>query len=681
MKSVTITNMKHISKSVLFSFLTLTLLINCSSAQENSSGSKADAGQKLSPENVMKKLELANSYFAKKYPNPNIVTGSSVMNFRDFPSNYWAGAVYYAGLMALHSVDPKTEYYKQAVDWGQSHQWKLNSYKVGRPRVHSRNANDHCAGQAYIALYMVDPKPERIAAIGTCLARIVETPEAKQDWHWIDALFMAMPTFANLGVISNDDKYFDKMHEMYLASKNEIGGGLYNAEDGLWWRDADFVAPYKEPNGEDCYWSRGNGWVYAGLVRVLEVLPDDNKYRDEYIKIYKEMSQALLKSQRSDGFWNVSLHDPTHFGGKELTGTAMFTYGFAWGINNNILEKNKYSDPMIKAWRGMSQECVHADGSLGYVQGSGKEPKDGQPVTYDSRPDLEDYGLGCFLLAGSEVYKYLTAQGNKTPASAEDGPCYARFVPERLDDFAWENDRVAFRMYGPKMWTMPKKRSSSGIDVWVKKVRYPIINKWMKYKRIGGKYHTDTGEGADLYSVGKTLGCGGLGFWADGKLHVNRHYVTHKVIQGEGDRIKFELTYAPLEIDGKTVTETKRISMEAGSNLFKVQNTFHIEGGDSVMAAVGIILRDGPGQIRHGKNWLGYAEPQSDKDGQTYCGVVLKSPAKFKEADGHAMMLVPVKNGETLTYYAGGAWNKGLDFKTPTEWMTYLQTRAKGGNL
>ena len=127
----------------------------------------ADAGQKLSPENVMKKLELANSYFAKKYPNPNIVTGSSVMNFRDFPSNYWAGSVYYAGLMALHSVDPRTEYYKQAVDWGQSHQWKLNSYKVGRPRVHSRNANDHCAGQAYIDLYLIDPKPERIAAIRT----------------------------------------------------------------------------------------------------------------------------------------------------------------------------------------------------------------------------------------------------------------------------------------------------------------------------------------------------------------------------------------------------------------------------------------------------------------------------------------------------------------------------------
>ena len=181
---------------------------------------------------------------------------------------------------------------------------------------------------------------------------------------------------------------------------------MYNADDGLWWRDADFVAPFKEPNGQDCYWSRGNGWVYAALVRVLEVLPKDNKYREEYLKTFKEMSEALLKVQRTDGFWNVSLHDPSHFGGKELTGTSLFTYGFAWGINNNVLEESKYVDVMQKAWSGLS-ECVHKDGYLGYVQGTGKEPKDSQPVTYDSEPNLQDYGLGCFLLGGSEVYNYL----------------------------------------------------------------------------------------------------------------------------------------------------------------------------------------------------------------------------------------------------------------------------------
>jgi rhamnogalacturonyl hydrolase YesR len=109
--------------------------------------------------------------------------------------------------------------------------------------------------------------------------------------------------------------------------------------------------------------------------------------------------------QRADGFWNVSLHDPTEFSGKELTGTALFTYGFAWGMNKGILDKNTYLSATIKAWNAMSTEGVHPNGFLGFVQGTGKEPKDGQPVTYDKIPNFEDFGLGCFLLAGSEVYK------------------------------------------------------------------------------------------------------------------------------------------------------------------------------------------------------------------------------------------------------------------------------------
>lgn len=371
----------------------------------DSYGSNPEAKMNPKPKKVLKKLDLANSYFTKIYPDVGIITGNEKMDFREFNSNYWAGAVYYIGLMALNSASPQEKYYNQAVKWGEYHKWMINSYKA-EPVVHSRNGNNHCAGQTYMELYLLDPKPERIATIRECMAKIVETPEAKNDWHWIDAIFMAMPTFAKLGAIDKDEKYFDKMHEMYLASKNDIGGGLYNSADGLWWRDADFKPPYQEPNGEDCYWSRGNGWVYAGLARVLDVLPKDNKYREEYIKVFKEMSEALLKVQRTDGFWNVSLHDPDHFGGKELTGTSLFTYGFAWGVNNGVLEESRYGDAILKAWSGMS-DCVHKDGFLGYVQGTGKEPKEHQPVTYDSEADLQDFGLGCFLLGGSEVYNYI----------------------------------------------------------------------------------------------------------------------------------------------------------------------------------------------------------------------------------------------------------------------------------
>jgi unsaturated rhamnogalacturonyl hydrolase len=225
------------------------------------------------------------------------------------------------------------------------------------------------------------------------------------DWNWIDAFQMAMPVYVRLGLLYNDTTYFNRMYNMYAYSKYKQGGGLYNKADKLWWRDKDFVPPYKEPNGEDCYWSRGNGWVVAALVRVLEKLPVTDPHYNEYLHDYKDMLAALLPIQRKDGFWNVSLHDPNHFGGKELTGTALFVYGMAWGINNGLIDKKTYLAPAVKAWNAMVKDCIHPNGFLGFVQGTGKEPKDGQPVSYTSKPDFEDYGLGCFLLAGSEMFK------------------------------------------------------------------------------------------------------------------------------------------------------------------------------------------------------------------------------------------------------------------------------------
>lgn len=117
------------------------------------------------------------------------------------------------------------------------------------------------------------------------------------------------------------------------------------------------------------------------------------------------MSKALKKCQRTDGFWNVSLHDAGNYGGKETTGTALFVYGMTWGVRNELLDKEEYLPVLLKGWNAMVKEAVHPNGFLGYVQGTGKEPKDGQPVTYESVPDFEDYGVGCFLLAGTEVYK------------------------------------------------------------------------------------------------------------------------------------------------------------------------------------------------------------------------------------------------------------------------------------
>ena len=345
---------------------------------------------------LLKTMNKANNYFMEKYAD---YTKPTPAKNRLYPSHIWTRAVYYEGLMALHQISPQERYYDYAYDWANFHQWGFHRGNT------TRNADNYCAAQTYVTLYTMSPDPEKIRNAKINLDMLVHTPQ-NDDWTWIDAIQMGMPVFAQLGTLYNDSRYFEKAWDMYEHTRNiEGGNGLFNSKDGLWWRDAAFDPPYTEPNGEDCYWSRGNGWVYAALVRFMDWTPKNEAHRKQYIKDFKAMSKALKDSQRPDGFWNVSLHDPNNYGGKETTGTSLFVYGMAWGIRTGLLPAKEYLPVIVKAWNAMATEAVHDNGFLGYVQGTGKEPKDGQPVTYDSMPDFEDYGLGCFLLAGAELYK------------------------------------------------------------------------------------------------------------------------------------------------------------------------------------------------------------------------------------------------------------------------------------
>lgn len=412
-------------------------------------------------EEVLRAMELANNHFMKKYPDP----GKPTFVKKERPSNLWTRGVYFEGLMALTELERQSggaQYEpcrKYIYDWGAAHQWKP------RNGVTTRDADDYCCCQTYLDIYQYirstsSSAQERKREDGVrgselllkptieCMDNLIaahETPwvagsqtkssGSKGDWTWIDAIQMGLPVLSKLTRLqhfSGDKtaaKYAEQGWAMYETSRNKIGGGLFNLEDGLWWRDADFVPPYTEPNGEDCYWSRGNGWVYAALVRAMDAMlvakdaeaPQyfeplgtkkwtnigEDKHYQNYLDDYLKMTAALVKCQRSDGFWNVSLHDETNFGGPELTGTALFIYGMAWGVRHKYLPKKKYLPLILRSWQAMVTTCLHDDGFLGYVQGTGKEPKDSQPVTYTSEPDFDDYGLGCFLLCGSEVYRLI----------------------------------------------------------------------------------------------------------------------------------------------------------------------------------------------------------------------------------------------------------------------------------
>ena len=377
-----------------------------------------------SKDTLLKQLVTSNKYFMDKWPDP----GADIVTDKVRPSNLWTRATYYEGLMALYYVHPDEAYYNYAVEWGESHEWKP-TYGL----AYTRDGDHQCCGQTYIELYQLAPENTHwIEPITQCIDFIVED-EKVDDWSWIDAIQMAMPVYAKLGVVHQDTSYFRKMHEMYMFTKTQHGtNGLYNTEDHLWYRDGDFDPPYTTPNGKDCYWSRGNGWVLAALVRVLDVIPDTLEYREEYLTTFREMAEALITIQREDGFWNPSLVDPDHFGSKETSGTAFFTYGLAWGINNGILDSATYMPTVLKAWNAMAYEALHPDGFLGYVQGTGKQPGDGYPFLYDKPANFEDYGLGAFLLAGTEVFQLAPDTGSM-PAFAQPAGPSGMGSPERPD--------------------------------------------------------------------------------------------------------------------------------------------------------------------------------------------------------------------------------------------------------
>ena len=367
--------------------------------------------QSVTADDVLDVTRKANNYFMAKYADPTIPT--NVKKVR--PSSLWTRAVYYEGLMALYEIDKDQRYIDYTDRWANFHQW------TPRNGIKSCDADDQCCAQTYLIRYEQTKDEKMITKVRENLDYQMQTPNDKNNataktkgtqpslygwWTWIDAIQMAMPVYMQMYRLTGETKYRDHGMAMYRWSRNECGGGLFNVKDGLWWRDADYVPPYKEPDGKDCYWSRGNGWVYAALVRCMNELPKKSKEYKELKKDFLLMSEGLPKCQREDGFWNPSLVS-SNYAMPETSGTALFLYGMAWGIQQGYLKAKVYRPVCDRAWAAMVKNAVHRDGFLGWMQGTGKDPSAGQPLSYDKVPDFEDYGTGCFLLGAVEYFKLL----------------------------------------------------------------------------------------------------------------------------------------------------------------------------------------------------------------------------------------------------------------------------------
>lgn len=343
-------------------------------------------------DDIVSAARRVNDYFMQKYNDPTVPT--NVKKIR--PSSLWTRAVYYEGLMALNAIDPQERYVEYTDRWADFHKW------TARDGSKTTDADNQCCQQTYLERYVQAKDETMIKEVKANLDAQIATKRFDY-WTWIDAIQMAMPVYAKFYKLSGDKKYIDYAVKCYKWSRNECGGGLFNTKEGLWWRDKDFVPPYKEKDGNNCYWSRGNGWVYAALVRSMAELSPKSKEYKLFKKDFIAMSEALLKCQREDGFWNVSLVSPVTFGGPEMTGTSLFLYGMSWGLRNGVLTDDAYRQACDKAWHAI-RSCVHASGFLAWNQGTGKAPADGQPLSYNKMPDFEDYGTGCWLLGATEYY-------------------------------------------------------------------------------------------------------------------------------------------------------------------------------------------------------------------------------------------------------------------------------------
>lgn len=299
--------------------------------------------------------------------------------------NIWTWSVLYMGLLAASDATGDARYQNAVMNYGEQQRWQLRSRLP--------NADDQSLGQAYVELYFKTGKPEMIAPTRAAMDALMQVPDSgsRLPWWWCDALFMAPPLWSRMAKATGEKRYWSYMDREWWRTSDL----LYDPQEHLYFRDATYLHKL-EPNGKKMFWSRGNGWVMGGLVRVLEFLPADDPDRLLYLRQFQEMAAKVRTLQGKDGLWRAGLLDPDAYVLPENSGSALFTYALAWGINQKILNRKIYRPVVAKAWGGLLAH-VYADGRLGCIQQTGAEPAFYKPsASYN-------YGVGAFLLAASEV--------------------------------------------------------------------------------------------------------------------------------------------------------------------------------------------------------------------------------------------------------------------------------------
>ncbi|MFT3781869.1 MAG: BNR-4 repeat-containing protein [Nibricoccus sp.] len=345
---------------------------------------QVDLNRGLSAKDILATMSRAADWQLGHMPDP-----------QRYPLRGWETAPFYIGVLALDSVYPDRRYRDAMVQQSKANEWKLH-----RRLYH---ADDHCVGQTYLELYrqlgdkaMMEPTKARfdeILAKPPTSSMDWNSPNALDRWTWCDALFMDPVVWLQLWKATGDARYLEYMdREWWITTER-----LFSPAVGFYYRDESYL-DVREANGRTIHWARGNGWVFAGLCRVLELFPQDHPDYKRYRELYLTMAKAVLEAQQSDGLWRVGLLDPAAHPARETSGSSFMAFGLAWGLNHGLLDRASADPAVRKAWNALVG-CMTPEGKLEHVQPIGAAPHGFDPK------NTEPFAVGAFLLAGGEVYK------------------------------------------------------------------------------------------------------------------------------------------------------------------------------------------------------------------------------------------------------------------------------------
>ena len=374
---------------IITAVLLMLLTVSCKSSKSTITDSKED---------VLGMINKANNYWQK--------------NNDPKKRSFWDEGAYHTGNMEVYALTKNEGYRNYSETWAMHNEWKGAKgadkikwkYTYGETEEYAMFGDWQICFQTYIDLYNLNKDEKKIARAREVMEYEMST-DRNDYWWWVDGLYMVMPVMTKLYKVTGNQQYLDKLYE-YFTYSNSI---MYDSAENLYFRDANFVYPkYKTGNGKKDFWARGDGWIFAALAKVLTDLPATDPHHDFYVDRFKKMAEALKKCQQPEGYWTRSLLDPEFVPGPETSGTAFYTYGMLWGINNHYLNEKEYLPVAQKGWNYLSKIALQPDGRVGYVQPIGSKAIKGQVVDQNS---TANFGVGAFLLAGSEMYRWLDKKG------------------------------------------------------------------------------------------------------------------------------------------------------------------------------------------------------------------------------------------------------------------------------